>query len=293
MKINLTPLRVLAGIMAVISVLPGIAYSWGYVGHEVVCEIAFQELTDTARQSVRNLLQSDSSPTFARSCNWADESEQKEKRRPDHFINVPRYYYEIRSGQCRLGDQCLFSAIREDTNTLAYSSDHEEKAEALKYLGHWVGDLHQPLHVSYADDWGGNKIKESGSSCEFNLHAVWDSCIIREKLGTNARDIARRLREEITNSQREEWSDSTAVDWADESYDIARREELGYCERDGNVCWYDDGNRRFRDGEQEKRVVVDQAYLDRHAGVVKERLQQAGVRLGALLNQVFDPPEYD
>lgn len=269
------------------------ARAWGEVGHMVVCEIAWNELTDQAKSSVAALLANDSEyTTFAESCVWADGTQQKKARRPDHFINVPRYYYEIRAGQCRLGDRCLFSAISHDSSVLSYSTDATQRLEALKYLGHWVGDIHQPLHVSYADDQGGNKIEESGP-CSYSLHSVWDSCIIAMKLGASYKDIAQSLRSGIDDDQRTEWADSTAVDWAEESYQIARRKEVGYCEAKGKMCWYDATNERWDEGVTPKVVQVDDAYLKTATTVVSERLQQAGVRLGALLNRIFDPPVYD
>jgi len=62
------------------------------------------------------------------------------------------------------------------------------KLRALKFFGHWVGDVHQPLYVSFKDDRGGNLIKGTGP-CEHNLHAVWDDCIVETKLGTDIRSM--------------------------------------------------------------------------------------------------------
>lgn len=272
--------------------------AWSGVGHRVVCEIAYQELTDDsdrdddARDQV-NALMKHVGKSFADSCTWADEDKQKKARRPDHFINVPRYYYEVRTGQCRLGDRCLFSAIRHDADVLSYSSSTQERAEALMYLGHWVGDIHQPLHVSYADDLGGNDIEQSGEVCDYGLHSVWDYCIIKKKLGSKHSTIAAELRAEVEDTERVEWADSTVIDWADESYTIARREAVGYCEKKGNQCWYDEDSQRLEEGDYLKVVTIDDDYLEDFAPVVRQRLQMAGIRLGALLNRLLDPPEWE
>ena len=269
------------------------ALAWGGVGHRTVCEIAYQELTDEAKARVNALLAKDDEfSKFADSCTWADGKQQKRKRRTDHFINVPRYYFEVRTGECRLGDRCLFSAIRSDVNVLSFSDDAAEQLEALKYLGHWVGDIHQPLHVSYSDDWGGNKIEQSGGSCRYSLHSVWDGCVITSRLGTDPAKIAKRLLEQV-GSQRGQWNDSTMVDWANESYDIARDTKVGYCHLDGQRCKYDSDEYRLDEDDTEKSVVVDAEYLDMAEPIVRERLLMAGVRLGGLLNRIFDPPEYD
>lgn len=273
------------------------ASAWSNVGHQAVCEIAWQEASSNTKDAIRALL-AHAPPgvsTFAESCTWADGTAQKRARRPDHFINVPRYYYEIRGGQCRLGDRCLFSAIRYDINRISYSGDEQERLEALMYLGHWVGDIHQPLHVSYADDLGGNHIEVESDSCMYSLHSVWDYCVVQRRFGSDPRAIAQQLRSSVDAQQRREWSETTEVDWANESYAYSRRPEFGYCNLMGNVCWYQSGNRDLDldAGESQKTVAVDAAYIQAAGPIVELRLQQAGVRLGALLNRLFDPPEYE
>src|SRR5262244_1828852 len=72
---------------------------------------------------------------------------------------------------------------------LRASNDDQAKLASLNFLGHWVGDIHQPLHVCFADDRGGNLIRESGP-CVNSLHTVWDTCMIEKKLGTGPQTIA-------------------------------------------------------------------------------------------------------
>src|SRR5262249_32700789 len=83
--------------------------------------------------------------------------------------------------ECPMASKCLFTAIDKEMKVLSKSSNDKAKLAALKFLGHWIGDLHQPLHVSFEDDRGGGKIRESGP-CTVNLHSVWDGCIIEHKL---------------------------------------------------------------------------------------------------------------
>jgi hypothetical protein len=75
----------------------------------------------------------------------------------------------------------------------ASSATEQERLEALKYVGHWVGDLHQPLHASFEDDRGGNAIGVSGGLCSRDLHAVWDRCIIEQGLPGDSHTLARQL----------------------------------------------------------------------------------------------------
>src|SRR6185295_6985194 len=151
------------------------------------------------------------------------------------------------------------------------------RLEALKYLGHWLGDIHQPLHVSYADDQGGNLIAVAGQLCTGNLHSVWDTCIFERRLGTNPAEVAARLRSMISNAQRADWTDSTPTDWAEESYEFATNPSAAYCRKVRQSCQYDRSRPRYQDTGEEKVVVIDDAYLDYASGVAAQRLQQAGV----------------
>ena len=162
----------------------------------------------------------------------------------------------------------------------------EEKLAALKFLGHWVGDIHQPLHAASQDDRGGNHVRTLGSSCE-SLHTLWDSCLVEERLGMHPLAIVPELRAGITDEQRAEWLASDPVDWANESFAIAREPEFGYCVMVGDTCQYAADNREFDEGEPEKVVVVDDGYLDRHASIARERIAMAGVRLAGLLNRAL------
>ena len=88
--------------------------------------------------------------------------------------------------------------------------DDEAKLEALKYLGHWVGDVHQPLHVSFEDDKGGNNISVTGE-CPGKLHAAWDSCLVVKSVGTDVAVAATDLMKSITPAKIEEWTHSNPV----------------------------------------------------------------------------------
>jgi len=147
------------------------AWSWGDLGHKIVCEIAFQELNETARRAVLRLMRKDSEfRFFADACTWPDHPR---KRASEHFINVPRDFDRFTAPQCPVAAECLLTAIKADLEVLRTSSDPVARLEALKFLGHWVGDLHQPLHVAFADDRGGNRVHEIGP-CRDSLRA-WNT----------------------------------------------------------------------------------------------------------------------
>lgn len=270
------------------------ALAWGDLAHEVICEIASEELSEGARAQVQALIARDEEfEGFARSCIWPDHPR---RRASEHFVNLPRDAAAITADPCPLADTCLVTAIPSEVAVLRSGAAEAKKLEALKFLGHWVGDLHQPLHVSFADDRGGNSIDESGP-CRGSLHGVWDTCIVARKLGTDPGAIARALRAEITDADRTAWRGSGPVDWANESFRIATSAEVGYCVPKDEACWYDGDNEQLDDGEDQKTVVVDDAYLDEHLPTVRDRIKRAGVRLAALLEGTLGggstPPAVD
>jgi len=266
-------------------VLPGAAFGWGGTGHEVVCEIAFKELSGTARREVARLIRLDSEyKTFSASCNWPDRPRRREQ---EHYINVTRSHAAITADDCPLADVCLFPAIKQDIAVLAGElSNDREKLESLKYLGHWIGDIHQPLHVSHQDDRGANSIDAVGN-CEGNLHGAWDYCIIASGLGDDSRTIAKSLRSNIADSDREAWMFDSPIEWANESYQITTSPDMDYCYVRGGACWYTADNMMLSGGEAFRTIHIDQEYLDRHLQTVELRLKQAGVRLAAVINDAL------
>jgi hypothetical protein len=274
-----------------ILVIPGLAHSWGPTGHSTVCEIAYTELTREARRQVDHLIDADPQyDNFAESCNWADGPPRQ--REPDHYMNFPRSAQAVTVAECALADTCLFTAIDEDVSVLASSlSSERRKLEALKLLGHWVGDIHQPMHTTFADDRGANSIEvlveEGGQPDETNLHAVWDGWIIRERLGSDYRRIARDLLRGLTDEQRDAWRFDSPVEWADESFQIAISPDARYCVRRHGACWYDEDNMILDRGEATRRLALGDGYAIAHQKTVEMRLLQAGIRLGALLNRLL------
>jgi hypothetical protein len=147
--------------------------------------------------------------------------------------------------------------------------------EALKYLGHWVGDVHQPLHVSFEDDKGGNNITVAGE-CRGNLHSAWDTCLVLKAVGEDVDQAATELMKTITPARIDGWTHSKPMDWANESFAIAEQARTEYCIRQGASCNHPAG-----------KVNIDAAYVAVNAPVVREQLQKAGVRLAHLLDDAL------
>ena len=266
--------------------LPSFAWAWGPIGHEVVCEIAYQELDRSVQREVGRLVHLDEEySTFSAGCNWPDEPR---KRGPDHYVNVSRDQRAITEAVCPKAHTCLFTAIESDIAVLEDGASTDlQKLDALKFLGHWVGDIHQPMHVSFQDDLGANLIEVQAEFCEGSLHYAWDECLIEETLGSDARAIAERLRREISRDNRLAWQYDSPAEWANESFQIATAAEADYCRRLDGACWYDVDNMILQRGEERRVIQMDRAYVDAHQDLVAMRLKQAGVRLAAVLNRTL------
>ena len=270
---------------------PAPVHAWGETGHRVICQIAYDELLPEAREELDRLMARDKNyESFAESCLFADTPERI--RWQDHFINLPRSTQAIATLDCPLAETCVLPAIRNDfLIVLDPDSTDDEKWLAIKLLGHWVGDVHQPLHVSFQDDRGANSnvvktdVELESSYDELSLHGVWDYTIIAYSLGDEFAGIAAELGGSITKQEKDAWRFDSPIEWANESYQISIAPETGYCVQQQGACWYASNNMMLDDNEPWHTLKIDKKYLQRHAPLVQKRLQQAGIRLAQILNQ--------
>jgi hypothetical protein len=220
------------------------AFAWGDVGHRVICQIAYEELKPEIKARVDALVAIDPKfRTFAEGGTWPDVFPRQ--RPPEHYVDLPRSAKGI-----EVEHACPV------------------QLRLLKSLGHWVGGVHQPLHVSFDDDRGGNLVAIAGP-CKFNLHSAWDNCIIEKKIGVDYADVAAKLRTEITDKDRAQWvppiiDTAAVVSWANESSDIAERPDVQYRLQKNDACWYASDQEQYRGGIQ-RVVTVDDAYLTNRA----------------------------
>jgi hypothetical protein len=265
---------ILLAVLALMS-LCGNAHAWGDEGHKIVCEIAFRLAQPDTRAAVRKLIRSDTEfDTFSESCVFPDHPR---RRASEHFINLARTSQGLTSDDCPQAEKCVLSAILNDSQILASrSAKNADKLLALKFLGHWVGDIHQPLHVSFEDDRGGNNISVSGL-CSGKLHSTWDTCLVEKAVGTDVADAVDQLIDAITPEMMTKWSTSDPREWANESFAITEAVKTGYCVMNGSSC----------DLPNSAHVTADAAYIESNTPVVKEQLQKAGVRLARLLDTAF------
>jgi hypothetical protein len=166
------------------------ASAWGALGHRLVATLAEGELGPEAQREVARLLAGEAEPTLAGIATWADEVRANDpdlgkRSAPWHYVNLGEHGCTYDAARdCRNGD-CVVEAIRTQSAILAdRTRPLAERRHALKFVVHFVGDVHQPLHAGYAHDKGGNTFQlhvrggadeEGGTS----LHSYWDSGMLR------------------------------------------------------------------------------------------------------------------
>ena len=245
------------------TLLPLLAFGWGKNGHRVVGQIAENHLSRKASESVRALLGADS---LAEVSNWADEirSDPSWKRAdPWHYVNIPDGQTYDTMEKNPAGD--IIVALKRFEATLRDAkAPREERIQALKFIVHMIGDLHQPLHAGKRDDLGGNRVNVHWfrSPESTNLHSVWDDLLIeQEKLSFT--EWARFL-DHPSAAEVKEWQGTSYNAWMEESYKLRDR------------CY---------DFKPELPLSYD--YVYKSMPIVKQRFLQGGVRLAGTLNAIF------
>lgn len=248
------------------------AWAWGDTAHQVICEVAFRLAKPATQVEIQRLIDSDPSatfPDFSESCVLPDHPRI---RAPEHFLNLPRDSTGLTSDNCPLAQACVLTAIIGDLKIVSSRNEPDAKRLlALESLGHWVGDIHQPLHVSFEDDLGGNKISVSG--CARNLHAVWDSCLVEVAVGSDVVKATVSLMATITPAMRTRWTSSSPRVWANETFAVAEAVTTRYCVMHGQSC-----------DSLGERMAITTEYLESNKSVVREQLQKAAVRLAHILD---------
>jgi hypothetical protein len=272
---------------------PREAIGWSRDGHRIVCRIAWQLLEAPRRAEIARLTSAYRDPdgqplaNYFDACSYADDVRAKARSAPAwrrfavfetwHYANVPRSTTRLPSPPCQAA--CVISAVSNHSDSLRLTTGDPAKTEALFLLSHWVGDLHQPLHLGYADDRGGNDVRpiEGGYYPATNLHALWDGGILGKLLGSMGwQEFADRLAREVTPAQRASWIQGDAGDWSQESYNLITSPHAQYCE------WQSIGGSPTCTARPGSRYLGE-SYQTEFADDVAQRLQQAGVRLAELL----------
>lgn len=271
------------------------ARAWGDEGHQVVALVAQSFLEPDVRKRVNALLAADTDSLtghdIAAAATWADKyrdaniDNSRERTRQWHFVDIeitdPNLdqacfnHPALPNGKPASDgskDDCVVDKIEQFTAELAEpATDAEERVLALKFLLHFVGDLHQPLHSSDDHDRGGNDKRVSAAGLNAgNLHHFWDTEFV-DQLGPDARTIASDLVGHITKDQQTQWQVGGPTDWAREAFAISKDDSYGALPSP---------NQRgsFRLTDDYVTMATNDAAL---------QLSKAGVRLAMMLNQAL------
>ncbi|XVF02236.1 hypothetical protein REPUB_Repub04eG0158600 [Reevesia pubescens] len=281
-------MQMLALFSFLLIMLPPI-YGWGTDGHSIICRIAQSRLSEGAADAVKQLLPKSAEDGLGSVCSWADEVRFRYRwSAPLHFINTPdtctyQYKRDCKDEDGEMG-RCVAGAINNYTSQLlTYNSAATEAeynlTEALLFLSHFMGDIHQPLHVGFASDKGGNTIDVHWYTRKEVLHHVWDRNIIETAeerfYNSNVDAMVDAIQKNITSK------------WADQ---VKRWETCSFNKTACPDIYASEGIKAACDwsykGVTEGSVLEDDYFLSR-LPIVNWRLAQGGVRLAATLNRIF------
>lgn len=262
----------------------GPAIAWSALGHKLVGELAQRHLTPAASAEVKRLLAGEPDPSLAGVATWADTLRDQDAARFKqtsrwHYVNFPRGRCDYAAERdCRNGD-CVVAAIEAQRRILGDRNQPlAARRDALKFIVHLVGDVHQPMHASDRDDKGGNEFQISlrtgiepeayardryvGGVMGTNLHSVWDYYVLAERvLGLD--DYADLLDRQPWPPRHDRGA-KTAAAWAGES------------------CRLIDARHLYPDGHK-----MDRRYPDAQRALAEERIRIAAYRLATLLNETL------
>jgi hypothetical protein len=269
----------LAGLLCFSSAATVRVSAWGAVGHHIVGRLAWALMNPAAQDRVAALLNG-RQDVFVAAATWADEVREA---RPEtynwHFVDIlvgDTRYDAARDCPATVRGDCVIAAIaRARAEVVDASRSAELRAESLKFIIHFVGDLHQPLHSIDNRDRGGNDVRVNALRGEqgraTNLHAVWDTGLINLSPETEAARADRLLADLRANPVTTELD---VVKWVEESHDVGVRVVYRYPSFSAG-------------GPSPDPITLDDAYRTAAIAVIDRRLQLAGVRLAALIDSLL------
>jgi hypothetical protein len=313
-------IALLAGTIALLTSGASPTNAWGCKGHQTVALIAEKHLTPEAKQFLQKLLGDNPiDPKLKRWCGnatpdllvdastWPDDVRNERKNGPWHYIDIPRGKHKGDLSAYCGPEGCVTRAIEEQRATLKdKSADPLKRAEAIRYLIHFVGDMHQPLHAINNADNGGNcvavkyfrhdplpnPLHPEREDYSPNLHQIWDTEILERDMEISnpvryAEELDEKFRAdsaawEAAGIQVDNWAwesheraETTVYDAFPEKITIEPDMKPKSCADDNHI-----GKRMF-----DKHLAVGEAYQLKAAKAVESALAGAGVRLAMILNE--------
>jgi hypothetical protein len=278
-------MRILLALLIIFTPAPVLA--WGDYAHRMTASIAMAALTPQARAEVRRILAQGAAvetpecvlTSIEEASVWPDCVRALGPRfafsAPWHYQNISICRAFAITTKCEDGN-CVTAQIPVQLDILADKRRSPKvRAEALAFFVHFVGDMHQPLHVGEKDDLGGNRVLADYGAKDMprmNLHRIWDSDLAERALTTPpsvkpVRQVAAPMAGDVG---------AQVAGWAEESFAISR--DLAY------PLLGDDAASCVIEAQRNVRYRVDEAYVDKTSEAVRAQVQRAGLRMAALLN---------
>ncbi len=242
--------------------------SWGYTGHRTIGMITENHLNAKAKIAIKNLL---GDTSIAEACTWADDARREPNYKETanwHFLNLPLGldFKGFKKYIDTLKDENVYSAlIKAEKQLTDKNTSRDEKMHALKFLMHFVGDLHQPMHISREEDKGGSTIQLNYDGKGTNLHSLWDTKMLEHE-GLNYMQLAAKF-DNINSKDIKKWQSEPLIQWMWESYQIS--------------------SQLYAEVDSMNKRVIDDAYYQKYMPVVQKRMQQAAIRLAGILNEIY------
>lgn len=232
-------------------------FAWGNRGHKIVAEVAFNYLDETTK---KNVLQYLDGMTLDEAANWMDaikSDHANDHMKKYHYINIEKGGTTAPDGDNIV--TVLTATLKELDNKQNLS--HDEIKQKILFLFHLIGDLHQPLHVGYGSDKGGNTVQLNFlGSYGTNLHSTWDSGIIEYRNTTLA---------DVLNSKKYSPQELEAV----QKIDV--------------IGWTKQSRNYLKEAYTVKNNKADDRYVDSVYPIIKTQLLDAGIRLASVLEHYF------
>jgi hypothetical protein len=242
------------------------AHAFGANGHRIVAGIAEQHLTKEAKEAVMAITNGHSLASVA---TWPDEIRSDESwnyAKDWHFLTIEDSDSFEKYEHSEKGD--LITALNKFEKVLiSKSASEEERWQALAFYVHFVGDIHQPLHVGRGKDRGGNKIGVQWFKASSNLHTVWDSSMLDYQQLSHSEYV--NFLDHATKEKIKTWQADPYLEWAQESKDL--RETV-----------YDYGDQYYLNVPN-----LEYLYIFNKKAILEERLLRGGIRAAGKLNVIF------
>ena len=253
---------------------PAPALAWGYEGHEVIADIARDLLTPAVRAKVDALLATDfRSAGHRETAQW--HFVDVELAKPD--LTAACFGLPPAGGAASAGpaQDCVVDKVEEFERELADArTPAPERLLALKFLLHFVGDLHQPLHASDNQDRGGNCVRVAlGGPRTTNLHSYWDTAVV-QALGSDPQAVAASLEAQIIPADRKTWQAGDPRTWAKEAFGVAQN--VAYTIGSQPGC-----------NPDAALITLPNGYTQKAQAAAALQLKRAGVRLALELNRAL------